>query len=145
MNEKQRKKAVKELKIKIIPKIKATNLANNPDKNLSGQGVYDAKAIFTSFDFGMGKNLGDKINIFREDVRKWGRTDETLVLANDIKNYIIEKTAEMERYPPIKKINKTENHPNNLLYYLKDHPKSAALIILVMLLASILGIISFVL
>ena len=104
MNEKQRKKAVKELREKIIPKIKARNLANDPDKNLKGQGVYEVQAIFTQFDSGMGKELGDKIDNLlqaRRKERESGQTDRTphtMNLANDILNYITLKTKEMDHY-----------------------------------------------
>lgn len=98
MNNKQRKKAVRELKEKIIPNIKARNLANNPDKNLKSQGVFRAKALFKNFDFESGEKLENLTNELLEFERAGTRKKHVQNLAEDIVNYISSKTEEMDSY-----------------------------------------------
>jgi len=148
MNEKQRKKEVKRLKKQIIPKIKARNLAIQPEKNLELQGVYEAKAIFTNFDYGTGKALGEKIQKFREAWNTEGRTDHTVGLGNDIKSYIIEKTEEMAIYRishnnTLVPANKISKFWEKIYFYLTGHKALASIIKIIGLIAALIAIFTF--
>lgn len=98
MTKKQRKKAVKELREEIIPHLKARNLINNPDKNLRGQKVYRAIEIFRNFDCNTGENLDKMVKEFLDYVRAGTREKYVENLANDIVNYVSQKTDGMDIY-----------------------------------------------
>lgn len=130
MTEKQRGKAVKKLKESIIPSIDIESLINSPDENLIKQDIYEAKAIFTNFDYGDGERLEKLINNFLEVARAKKRPEHIKNLANDIRNYIIKKTEDMERY--------RISDGNNKIFKKFRYKKSILLVLLLLTIGVIL-------
>ena len=97
MKAEDKPKYVSELR-EIISKLDINNLISSPDESITDQGVLRAKAIFTNFDHGTGEKLEALINEFLEVARAGKRIDHIRNLANDIKNFIIKKTEEMDVY-----------------------------------------------
>lgn len=118
MTEKERKKAVKELREEIIPIIRVNNLINNPDKNIKGQGILRAKAIFTNFDYSDGQRLEELIQEFLGVARAGVRHNHIKNLANDINNFIVGKTEEMNFY--VIPGNEFKQKRNRIIKVLKD-------------------------
>jgi len=82
----------------IISKLDVNKLISSPDQSITDQGILRAKAIFTNFDYGTGEKLEALINEFLEVARVGKRADHIRNLANDIRNFIIKKTEEMDVY-----------------------------------------------
>jgi len=97
MKAEEKPKYVSELR-EIISKLDIAKLISLPDQSITDQGVLRAKAIFTNFDHGTGEKLEALINEFLEVARAGKRTDHIRNLANDIKNFIIQKTEEIDVY-----------------------------------------------
>jgi len=97
MKTEDKPKYVSELR-EIIYKLDIAKLISSPDQSITGQGILRAKAIFTNFDHGTGEKLETLINEFLEVARAGKRIDHIRNLANDIRNFIIKKTEEMDVY-----------------------------------------------
>jgi len=131
---------IKELR-GIINNLKPRNLVNNPDKNIKRQKVYRAKALIKSFDPREGKKLNKIIKDFLEVARAGIRKQHINHLAHDIKNFIIEKTEEIETYnfKNDKKKNKKSNDSDKFFNKLKKNPLISLLITTVVVLAGVIG------
>lgn len=82
----------------IISRLNPERLINKPDDGLVDLGVMRAKAIFTSFDSNMGSHLEYLVKTFLEVARAGRREEHIRNLARDIRNYVVQKTEEMDVY-----------------------------------------------
>lgn len=93
----EKPKYVSELR-EIISRLNVDKLLSTPDDAVVGLGIIRTKAIFINFDFGTGEKLQKLIDEFLEIARAGKRPDHARNLANDIKNFITQKTEEMDVY-----------------------------------------------
>ena len=107
MKAKDKPKYISELR-EIILKFDVEQLVIDSDQALISQGICRAKAIFINFDYGMGEQLQALIDRLSNFDRS-GDPDELKLHANNILNFIIQKTEEIDIYEILNTENKQQN------------------------------------